>query len=160
VKKTLAPKKAIVAQEQEKGSTTTTSSHDCTRILDVLNRPLPFSPLSPLGPTLTQFMPTSKDSDEGRKTLTNQEILSEEEVESPCILDLGIAAFGGSSSSEKNGAMKFAKDDGFSGHEKTEGNPKEQNITLETEATKATGEEMEELGFFTRHIGGDELNEK
>ena len=59
--------------------------------------------------------------------------------------------------------MKSAKGDVSLGHEKTEGDPKEQNITLETEAveaTRTTGEEMEQLGVFTRHISGGDLNEK
>jgi hypothetical protein len=56
--KTSAPTKTMATQEQEKGSTTTTSSLGCTRILKVMTRPLPLSPLSPLGPTLTQFMLT------------------------------------------------------------------------------------------------------
>ena len=59
--------------------------------------------------------------------------------------------------------MKSVEDDKSSGHKKTEGDPKEENITLEietTDATKTTGEEIEELRFFTRHIGGGELNEK
>jgi hypothetical protein len=84
-KKALAPTKVV--QEQEKGSTTTTSSLNYTRILEVMTRPLPFSPLSPLGPSFTRFMSTSKDS--------------HDEVESPRILGLGSAAFGGSSSSGK-----------------------------------------------------------
>jgi hypothetical protein len=63
----------------------------------------------------------------------------------------------------KNGATKSAKGYGSSGHEKIEGDPKGQNNTLETEATEATqttSEEMGELEFFMRHIGGGELNEK
>jgi hypothetical protein len=60
VKKTSASKKTMAAQEQEKDSTTTTSSFGCTRILEVMTRQLPFTTLSPLGPTLTRFMPTTK----------------------------------------------------------------------------------------------------
>jgi hypothetical protein len=66
--KTLAPRKTVVGQEKKKGSTTTTSSHDYTQIIEVMTRSLPFSSLSPLGQTLTRFMPTSKDSDEGGKS--------------------------------------------------------------------------------------------
>jgi hypothetical protein len=76
-------------------------------ILEVMTRPLPFSPLTPLGPSLTRFMPTSKDSDD--------------EVESPHILRIGSAAFGGSSSFGKNGATKSTEGDGSSGRESTEG---------------------------------------
>jgi hypothetical protein len=89
--------------------------------------------------------------------------LSKEEVESPCILGLGSAAFGGSSSSKKDDVKKFVEDDGYSGHEKAEEEPKEQSITLGTdanEATQTTDEEMDELRFFMRHIGGGELSDK
>lgn len=125
-----------------------TLSLNCTRIFEVMTRPLPFSPLSPLGPTLTRFIPTLKDSDE--------------EVESPHILGLGSAAFGGSSSSGKNGATKSVEGDESSGHERTEGH-KGQDTTIETEvaeATQITGKDMEELGFFTSQVSGSELSEK
>jgi hypothetical protein len=56
---------------------TKTSSLNYNRILEVMSGPLSFSSLSPLGPTLARFMPTSKDSDE--------------EVESQHILGLGNA---------------------------------------------------------------------
>jgi hypothetical protein len=83
-----------------------------------------------LGPTLTWFTPSSNDSDKGGKSLKCKEILSEEEVESPHILGLGSAAFTGSSSSKKDGATKSAEDDGSSGHEKTEEDPKEKILHL------------------------------
>jgi hypothetical protein len=107
-----------------------------------MTQPLPFSPLSPLGPSLTLFMPTSKGSDE--------------EVESPCIVRPSSAAFGGSSSFGKNGD----EGGGSSRREKVE--QKEKETMLEAEVTEATQttEEDEELGFFTRHISGEELNEE
>jgi hypothetical protein len=162
-KKTLSPKKTVAAQEREKDSTTTTSSFGCTRILEVMTRPLPFSTLSPLGPTLTRFMPTTKGTDEGDESSKGMGILSEEEVESPCILGLGGAAFGGSSSSEEDGEKKISEGGGSSGHEKAGEEPKEPNVIVgadTAEATQTTGEEIDELGFFTRHIGGGELSDK
>jgi hypothetical protein len=127
VKKTPAPKKATVSHEQEKGSTATTLSFGCIMILEAMTQPLRFLPLSPLGPALTQFMPTSKDSDEGGKSLKGKEILYEEEVESPHILGLGSAAFRGLSFYKKDGATKSAKksanDDRSWGHKKTEEGP-------------------------------------
>jgi hypothetical protein len=42
--KALAPIITAVAQEPRKGSTTTTSSLNYTRILELMTRPLPFSP--------------------------------------------------------------------------------------------------------------------
>jgi hypothetical protein len=83
----------------------------------MMTRPLLFFPLSPLGPSLTRFMPTSKDSDE--------------EVESPRILGLDSAAFGGSPSSGKNGATKSADGGGPLGREWTEGQ-KGQDTMFET----------------------------
>jgi hypothetical protein len=115
-----------------------------------------------LGQTLTWFMPTSKNSDEGEIFLKGKVILSEEEVETPHILGLGSATFGGSSSYKKDGSIKSTEDDGTLGHEKTE-EPKEQNIAIGAdvaEATQTTGEEMDELGFFMRHNGGGELDDK
>jgi hypothetical protein len=50
-----------------------------------MTQPLPFSPLSPLGPILTRFMPTTKGIDEGDQCSRGKEISSEEEVESPRI---------------------------------------------------------------------------
>jgi hypothetical protein len=87
---------------------------------------------------------------------------SHEEVESPCILGLGSATFAGSSSPEKNSATKSAEGERSLGRERTEGQ-KEQNTTLEievAETTQTTSEDMEELGFFTRHISGGEFSEK
>jgi hypothetical protein len=162
-KKTPATKKAAAAQEQGKDSTTTTSSFGCTRILEVMTRPLPFSTLSPLGPTLTRFMPTTKGTDEGGQSSKSKDILSKEEVESPRILGLGGAAFGGSSSSEEDDGKKSAKGGGSSGHEKVEGEPEEPSLTARTDtaiATQTTGEEIDELGFFVRHLGGGKLNDK
>jgi hypothetical protein len=102
IAKASARTKVVVTQEPGKGRTTITSSLNCTRILEVMTQPLPFSPLSPLVHSLTRFMPTSKGSDE--------------EVESPHIVGPSSVAFGGSSSSGKNGA----KGGGSSGREKVE----------------------------------------
>jgi hypothetical protein len=63
-------------------------------------------------------MPTSKDPNEGRKSSKDQEILYEEEVESPRILGLGSAAFGGSPSSEKTVQRNPLKVTGLSGTRK------------------------------------------
>jgi hypothetical protein len=54
-------------------------------------------------------MITLKDSDEGGKSSKGQEILSEEEVESPRILGLGTVAFAVSSSSEKMAQRNLSK---------------------------------------------------
>jgi hypothetical protein len=89
--------------------------------------------------------------------------LSKEEVESLRILGLGGAAFRGSSSSEKDGVNKIVDSDESLGHEKAKEEPKEQNLTLGTdvvEATQTTGEEIDELGFFMRHIGGGGMSDK
>ena len=43
-KKTSASTKTTAIEKQEKGSTTATSSHDYTRILEEMTRQLPFSP--------------------------------------------------------------------------------------------------------------------
>jgi hypothetical protein len=140
--KASAPTKVAATQESVKGSTTTTSSLNCTRIFEVMARPLLFPPLSPLGPSLTWFMPTSKGSDE--------------EVESPRTVGPNSDAFSCSSSSGKNGA-----EGGDSlGQEKV--GQKEQGTVCEAEVVETTqtiGED-EELSFFTRHISGEELNEE
>jgi hypothetical protein len=75
-------------------------------------------------------------------------------------MGLDSAAFGGSSSSRKDGAIKSAEGGGSSGREKVE--QKEQEIMPEAEVAEATQttEEDEELGFFTRHISGEELSEE
>jgi hypothetical protein len=86
-------KKYVIGQDQEKGSATSTSSLGCTQILEVMTQPLPFSPLSPLGPTQTWFMPTTKGTDEVDHLLKIKEISSEEEVESPRLLGLEGASF-------------------------------------------------------------------
>jgi tRNA threonylcarbamoyladenosine modification (KEOPS) complex Pcc1 subunit len=108
-------KKSATAQEQGKGSATTTSSMGCTRVLEVMTQPLPFSPLSPLGLILIWFVPTAKGTNEGGQSLKDKEI-SYEEVESPCILVLRGAAFGGSSSSEEDNENKTTKGSESSGH--------------------------------------------
>jgi hypothetical protein len=48
--------KTTTILEQDKRSTTSTSILGCTRILEVMTRPLPFSPLSPFGPTVTPLV--------------------------------------------------------------------------------------------------------
>jgi hypothetical protein len=72
----------------------------CTRILEVMAQLSSFSPLSPLRPTLTRFVSTMKGAEEEGHPSKGKEIPSEEEVESPHILGLGDAAFGGSSPSD------------------------------------------------------------
>jgi hypothetical protein len=97
---------------------------------------------------LTRFMPTTKGTDKGGESLKGKEILSEEEVESPHILGLGSAAFEGSSA-EEDDVKKTIKGDRSLGHEKEKEEPKEQNVTLGTdaaEATQTTDEEIDELG--------------
>ena len=62
----------------------------CTRILEVMTQPLPFSTLSPLGPIQTWFMPSTKETDEGDQSSGGKEISSEEEVESSHIWVLEV----------------------------------------------------------------------
>jgi hypothetical protein len=116
-KKAKTSKKSAARQDQGKGSVRTTSYMGCTWILEVMTQPLPFPPLSPLGLTLTQFMPTTKGTDEGDHPSKIKEISSKEEVDSPQISGLGGAAFGGSTSSEED-EMKTAEGGESSGHEK------------------------------------------
>lgn len=64
--------------------------------------------------------------------------------------------------SSKNSVTKSDEGDESSRRERIEGQ-REQNATLETEVAEAiqtTREDIKELGFFTRHISGGELNEK
>jgi hypothetical protein len=56
----------------------TTSSMRCTQILEVMMQPLTFSTLSPLGPILTQVMPTMKGTEEDGESLRGKDILPEE----------------------------------------------------------------------------------
>jgi hypothetical protein len=103
-----------------------------------------------------------KGTDEGQHPSKIKEISFEEEVESPRILGLGGAAFGGSTSSEED-EKKTAERCRSSGHEKAKEELKESNLILEkdvAEATQTTGEEVDEIGFFMRHLGGGELDDK
>jgi hypothetical protein len=121
----------------------------CTQILEVMTQPLPFSPLSPLGPTQTWFMPTTKGTDEVDHLLKIKEISSEEEVESPRLLGLEGASFWGSTSSEED-EKKAIEGGGPSGHEKAEKELKGSSPILEkdgAEATQTTCEEVQDLGF-------------
>jgi hypothetical protein len=113
-KKAMTSKKSTNAQGQGKGkgSAMTTSSMGCTRILELMTQPLPFSPLSPLGPTLTQFVRTTKGTNEGGHPSKGKDNSSGEEVESPHILGLGDVAFGRSSSSGEDIEKKTAKSGG------------------------------------------------
>jgi hypothetical protein len=107
-------------------------------------------------------MPTMKGSNEGDRSSKGKEILPKE-VEIPRILGLGGVGFMDSSSSEEEDDKKTTEGGGSSGHERVEGEPKETNLTLETDAaepTQTTGEEIDELYFFMRHLGGGEQSEK
>jgi hypothetical protein len=100
-----------------------------------------------------------KGTDEGDHPSKIKEISFEEEVESPRILGLGGAAFGGSTSSKED-EKKTAKGGRSSGHEKAKKELKESNLILEKDVVKATqntGEEVDEIGFFVRHLGGVNL---
>jgi hypothetical protein len=108
-------------------------------------------------------MPTTKSTNEGGESLKGKEILSGEEVESPHILGLGSAAFEGSSSSEEDDVKKTVEGDGSLRHKKAKEETKEQNVTLGidvVEAPQTTDKEIDELGFFMRHIGGGNLGDK
>jgi hypothetical protein len=77
-------------------------------------------------------------------------------------LGLGGAAFEGSTSSEED-EKKTVEGGRSSGHEKAEKELKEPNPILEKDAiesTHTTSEEVDKLGFFMRHLGGDELDDK
>jgi hypothetical protein len=107
-------------------------------------------------------MPTMKGTDEGYHPSKIKEISSEEEVESPQNLGLGGAAFGGSTSFEED-EKKTTKGGGSLGHEKAKIELKEPNPILENdaaEATQTTSEEVDNLVFFMRHLGGAELDDK
>jgi hypothetical protein len=114
-------RKTSAAQEQGKGSTTTTLSLGCKRTLEVMTQPLPFSTLSPLGPILTWFVPTTKGVDKGGKSSVGKDILSEEEVESPHILGVGDSTFEDSSSSEEEDEKKTIEGGRSLGPEKAKG---------------------------------------
>ena len=111
-KKAKTSKKSAARQDQGKGSVRTTSYMGCTWILELMTQPLPFSPLSPLGPTLTQFVRTTKGTNEGGHPSKGKDNSSGEEVESPRILGLGDVAFGRSSSSDEDIENKTAKGGG------------------------------------------------
>lgn len=112
---------------------------------------------------MTRLLPIAKGTDEGEQTsitLKGKNDLSEEEVDNPCIQSLGGAAFEYSSSLEEKDERKTAEGGRTSGHEKTEGEPSFVLGTDTVEPTQSTGEEMNELEFFFRHLGGEELSEE
>jgi hypothetical protein len=87
-------------------------------------------------------MLTTKETDEGDHSSKIKNTSSEEEVESPRILGLRGAAFGGSTSSEED-EKKTTKGGGSSGHEKAERDLKRSSPIHEKdvdEATHTTGE--------------------
>lgn len=97
-----------------------------------MTRPLAFSTLSPLGPTLTRLLTTTKGTDEGDHTLASskgKDILYEE-VESSHIEGIVGVAFGDSSSSRED-KKKTAEGGRSSWHEKAEGEIKEPSFPLE-----------------------------
>jgi hypothetical protein len=108
-------------------------------------------------------MTTTKGTNEGGQTSASskgKDILSKEEVDNSRIQGLGGAIFGDSSSSGEEDEKKAAEVTGSLGHEKAEGEPSFALGTDIVEHTQSTSEEMDELGFFLRHLGGEELNEK
>jgi hypothetical protein len=114
-------KKILAAQEQGKGSATTTLSIGYTRILEVMSRPLPFSTLSLLGLELTRMLMTVKGTDDGGQALTTTKgkgPLFEEEVHNPHIQSHAYAVYGVSSTEDEKDEEKGAKGDGSSRHEK------------------------------------------
>jgi hypothetical protein len=153
----IAVRKTPATQDQGKGSATTTSSLGYTRILKVITQ---------LGSTLTRLMTTTKGTDEGGQTLASSKgkyILSKEEVDNPRIQNIGGAAFGYSSSLGEEDEKKAIEGGGSSGHEKAEEEAKEPSFALgidTVDPTQSSGEEIDELGFFVRHLGEGELSDK
>jgi hypothetical protein len=128
-----------------------------------MTQTLPFSTLSPLEPILTQFMPTTKGTDEEGQSSKGKDILFGEEVEGLHIQGLGDAAFQDSSFSEEQDEKKTTEGGRSSRHEKAEEGVKEPSFALGTDIvqpTQSTGEEIDELGFFMRHLGDGELSDK
>lgn len=105
-------KKILAAQEQGKGSATTTLSIGYTRILEVMTRPLPFSTLCLLGLELTIMLMTVKGTDEGGQALTTTKDkgpLFEEEVDNPHIQSHADAVYGVSWTKEEKNEENGAK---------------------------------------------------
>lgn len=113
---------------------------------------------------MTRLLPIAKGTDEGEQTSITlkgkNDLSEEEEVDNPCIQSLGGATFEYSSSLEEKDERKTAEGGRTSGHEKTEGEPSFVLRTDTVEPTQSTGEEMNELEFFLRHLGGEELSEE
>jgi hypothetical protein len=85
--------------------------------------------------------------------------LFEEEVDNPHIQNIGDAAFGDSLSSGEEDEKKTTEGEGSSGHKKADEEPSFALKTYTVESTQST-EEMDELGFFLRHLSGEELSKK
>lgn len=86
--------------------------------------------------------------------------LSKEEVESPRIQNLVDAIFGVSSSKEERDEGKDTEGGGSSGHEKLGEDPSFALGTNTVDPTHSIGEEMNELGFFMRHLSREELSKE
>lgn len=98
---------------------------------------------------------TVKGTNEGGEALVaakGKDPLFEQEVDSPRIQNLADVVFGVSSSVEEKDERKGAGGGRSLGHEKLGEEP---NLVLETDIvhpTHSTREEMDELGFFIRHL--------
>lgn len=126
-------------------------------------RPLPCSTLSPLGPELTRLLTITEGTEEGGQASVaakGKDPLFEEEVDSPHIQSLDDVVFGVSSSEEKKDEGKGTKCGGSSGHKKL---AEELSFALgidTVESTQSTDEDMDEVGFFLRHLSEEELSEE
>lgn len=108
-------------------------------------------------------MTTAKGTDEGGQTsaaLKGKNALSKEEVDNPQIQNLAYTVFGGSPSSKEKDEIKDVEGGRSSGHEKLGEEPSFFLGTDTVEPAQSTGEDMDELGFFLRHLAGEELSEE
>jgi hypothetical protein len=126
-------------------------------------RHLPFSTLNPLGPELTRLLTIAKGTDEGGQASVaakGKDTLFEEEVDSPRIQSLDDAIFGVSSEEEEKDEGKDTECGGSSGHKNL---AEESTFALRidtVESTQSTDKDMDELGFFLRHLSEEELSEE
>lgn len=81
-------------------------------------------------------------------------------MDNPWIQNLAYAIFGGSPFSEQKDERKDVEGGGSSMHEKLEEEPSFSLGTDTVEPAQSTGEDMDELGFFIRHLVGEELSEE